>query len=148
MARFRFRLQPVLTQREREEQERMRVVGELERQRLAIEHRIRSCQARIVEGRREVTETLAGGRVDLSAARLQAAATLRDDQEARRGVLELAAVMRKLETARKDLAAAAARRRAMELLRDRDRERFLAEQNHREQTALDDLVIMRQRGSL
>jgi flagellar export protein FliJ len=86
--------------------------------------------------------------VDLSAARLQAAATLRDDQEARRSVLELAAVMRKLETARKDLAAAAARRRAMELLRDRDRERFLAEQNHREQTALDDLVIMRQRGDI
>ncbi|RMH29947.1 MAG: hypothetical protein D6692_03605 [Planctomycetota bacterium] len=124
----------------------MRAVGELEREKLAIEDQIRSCQARILEGRREVTDILASGRVDLSAARLQAAATLRDDQEARRGVLELAAIMRKLETARRELGVAAARRRAMELLRDRERERFLAQQNHREQTALDDLMIMRQRG--
>ena len=124
----------------------MRTVADLEREKLAIEGRIRACQSRIVSGRREIGGILTGGRVDLSRARLQAAATLRDDQEARRGVLELAAVMRRLAEARDALGSAAARRRAMELLRDRDRERFVSEENRREQSALDDLMIMRQWG--
>lgn len=147
MARFRFRLQPVLSQREREEKDRMRVVGELERERLAIEARIRACQERIVAGRRVSAETLTGPGVDLRLARFQAAATMRDDQEARRGVLELAGLLRRLEGARRDLAQAAMRRRAMELLRDRDLERHKHELDRRERRELDDLTTMRHRGA-
>lgn len=146
MARFRFRLQPVLEQRKREEEDRMRAVGELERRRLDLEARIRGCQGRIVAGREEIARALTSGRVDLGGARMQAGATMRDDQEARRGVLELAAVLKGLDHARRELAQAAARRRAMELLRDRDRERYMSELNRRETLALDDLVVMRHRG--
>lgn len=123
----------------------MRAVAELERKRMDAEARIRACQARITEGRREVAAALSGGRVDLSAARLGSAATLRHDQNARRGVLELAAVLKQLELARQVLVRAASRRRAIELLRDRDEERFRAELSRREQTALDDLMVMRHR---
>ncbi|MCC5822989.1 MAG: hypothetical protein LAT64_07175 [Phycisphaerales bacterium] len=146
MPRFRFRLEPVLSQREREEQAQMRVVAVLEREKLALENRIRACQQRIVAGRHEVADLLAGGRVDLSSARLQAGATLRDDQEARRGVLELVGVMKRLEAARAELVRLAARRRAMELLRERDLARFRDEQNRREAIELDDLMVMRARG--
>ncbi len=143
MARFRFRLQPVLAQREREERDRMVAVAALERERVALEERIRACQGRIAAGRSDITSALSGGRVDLGAARMQAGATLRDDQEARRAVLELAGVHKRLGSARAELAAAATRRRAIELLRDRDLERFRAEENRRETVDLDDLVVMR-----
>jgi flagellar export protein FliJ len=145
MARFRFRLQPVLAQREREEQARMMAVAAIERERLALENRLRACQGRIAGGRADISAALSGGRVDLGAARMQAGATLRDDQEARRTVLELAGTLKRLESSRAELARAAARRRAIELLRDRDLERFRAEENRREALDLDDLVVMRTR---
>lgn len=147
MARFTFRLQPVLDQREREEKEHMRRVADLEREKISLENRIRACQHRIVAGRGEIAASLQGGRVDLGGARLQAGATLRDDQEARRTVLELAGVMKGLGECRQALIRAAARRRAIELLRDRDLERFRSEQNRRESNDLDDLMVMRSRGT-
>lgn len=146
MASFRFRLAPVLTQRERAERDRMLAVADLEREKIRLENQIRAAQNRIVAGRRAMADSLSGGRVELGDARLQAGATLRDYQDARRAVLELAGVMRRLEGARAELIQAAARRRAIELLRDRDRERFNAEQDRRENNALDDLIVMRQRG--
>ncbi len=146
MARFRFRLRPVLAQREREEQDRMLAVAALESERIRLENRLRACQGRIVGGRAEIAAALRSGRVDLGAARMQAGATMRDDQEARRTALELAGLLRRLESARADLALAAARRRAIELLRDRDLERFRAEENRREALDLDDLMVMRARG--
>lgn len=146
MAKFRFRLQPVLAQREREERERMLAVADLERRRMQVEDRIRACQGRIVSGRAEIAASLGEGPVDLGGARLQAGATLRDDQQARQGVLEMAGVLKQLEAARGLLATAAARRRAMELLRDRDLERFRSEQGRREAVDLDDLIVMRPRG--
>lgn len=145
MARFRFRLQPVLGQRERGEQDRMMAVAALERERLALENRLRACQSRIAGGRADISAALGGGRVDLGAARMQAGATLRDDQEARRTVLELAGVLKRLDASRQELAQAAARRRAIELLRDRDLERHRTEENRREALDLDDLMVMRTR---
>ncbi len=124
----------------------MLAVAALERERLALEDRIRACQGRIESGRAEIAAALAGGPVDLGAARLQAGATLRDDQQARRAVLELAGVLKRLAVARGELAEAAARRRAMEMLRDRDLERFRAELDRKEAADLDDLVTMRRRG--
>jgi len=141
--RFVFRLQPVLEQRAREEKDRMRAVAELESRRMGIEAEIRACQARIVQGRREVAAALSGGRVDLGAAKLQSAATLRHDQDARRSVLEMAGVLKHLERARSELVQAAARRRAIELLRDRDMERFREAENRRERAEMDDLMVMR-----
>lgn len=123
----------------------MVAVAALERERVALENRIRACQGRIVAGRSEITAVLSGGRVDLGAARMQAGATLRDDQEARRAVLELTGVHKRLESARAELVRAASRRRAIELLRDRELERFRAEENRRETVDLDDLVVMRHR---
>jgi flagellar export protein FliJ len=146
VASFRFRLAPVLTQRERAERDRMLMVADLEREKIQLENRIRAAQNRIVAGRQAMADSLSGGRVELGDARLQAGATLRDDQQARRAVLELAGVMRRLEGARAELIEAAARRRAIELLRDRDQSRFNAERDRKENNALDDLIVMRHRG--
>ena len=47
MAKFRFRLQPVLRQREIAERDEQLKVAQVERQRLMLEDRLRQCQQRI-----------------------------------------------------------------------------------------------------
>jgi flagellar FliJ protein len=144
MSRFRFRLQPVLDQRERDEREKQVVVAELERDRLALESRIRMCQQMMVDERATLSMALATGqRVDLKAVKMQAGASLNHNFEAQRTVLELAGVFHRLQSARNELAQAAASRKAIELLRDQQREAFQRELDQRESHDLDELSVMR-----
>lgn len=144
MPRFVFKLQPVLDQRAREERDQMLVVSELERERLALESRIRGCQQMMSDERRELTQTLgAGGRVDLHSVKMQAGASLRHSFDAQRAVLELAGVFRRLEEARGELVRVTARRRAVEMLRDQQREAFDRAQDKRETHELDEMSVLR-----
>ncbi|MFG0246061.1 MAG: flagellar export protein FliJ [Phycisphaerales bacterium JB052] len=144
MARFVFKLQPVLDQRERAERDKMLVVAELERERLALESRIRTCQQMMSDERRTLAEALSGGnRVDVRAVKLQAGASLKHNFDAQRAVLELAGVFKKLEIARAELAQASASRKAVEMLRDQQREAFEHEQDMRETRELDEMSVMR-----
>ncbi|MGV6814871.1 MAG: flagellar export protein FliJ [Phycisphaerales bacterium] len=144
MPKFRFKLQTVLEQREREERDQQLVVAALERDRLALEARIRGCQQRMDEERSTLSQALAGGqRVDLSQVRLQAGAALNYHFDAQRAVLELAGVFGKLTAARNDLARLAARKKAVELLREQHRAAFEREQSRREDQELDDMTVMR-----
>jgi len=142
MAKFHFRLQPVLDLREREERAHQRVVAEIERSRIEIESRIRAYHARIEDERRALREQLVGG-ADLPGARLQANATIFLTHRADAAVLELAGVYRRLETARRDLAHATARRRAIELLRERQHEAWKRAGEQKEQHELDELSSAR-----
>ena len=144
MARFVFKLQPVLEQRERNERDKMLVVAELERARLALESRIRMCQQMMSDERRTLAQALGvGQRVDLQAVKLQAGASLKHNFDAQRAVLELAGVYRKLESARAELAQASASKKAVEMLRDQQREAFEREQDRRETRELDEMSVMR-----
>ncbi|HCT45500.1 MAG: hypothetical protein CMJ35_12860 [Phycisphaerae bacterium] len=144
MARFVFKLQPVLDQRERAERDKMLVVAELERERLALESRIRTCQQMMGDERRTLAEALSGGnRVDVRAVKLQASASLKHNFDAQRAVLELAGVYKKLEAARGELAQASASKKAVEMLRDQQREAFEREQDMRETRELDEMSVMR-----
>jgi flagellar FliJ protein len=142
MARFRFKLQPVLDLREREERDHQRIVAEIERSRVEIESRIREYHARIEEERRMLREQLVGG-ADIPGARLQANATVFLTHRADAAVVELAGVYRRLEAARRDLAHATARRRAIELLRERQHDAWRREWNRREQNELDEMSARR-----
>lgn len=144
MPRFVFKLQPVLDQRLREERDQMLVVSELERERLALESRIRGCQQMMSDERRELTQTLGSGqRVDLQAVKLQAGASLRHNFDAQRAVLELASVFRKLESERAELVRVSARRKAVEMLRDQQRRAFEQEQDRKETHELDEMSVLR-----
>jgi len=144
MARFVFKLQPVLDQRAREEQDNMLIVAELERERLALESRIRSCQQMMDDERRTLSEALGvGRRVDLQAVKMQAGASLKHNFEAQRAVLELAGVYKKLELARGVLVRASARKKAVEMLKDQQQEAFKREQDLRETRELDEMSVMR-----
>ncbi len=144
MPRFRFKLQPVLDQREREERDKQRVVAELERERLALESRIRTCQQMMEDERATLSQALMGGqRVDLRAVKMQAGASLKHNFQAQRIVLELAGVFRKIQLARQELAQAAARRKAVELLRDQQLEAFKQAIERKESHDLDEMSVMR-----
>ena len=144
MPRFKFKLQPVLEQREREEREKQLAVALLERERLALESRIRMCQQMMEDERTTLSAALGTGqRVDLKAVKMQAGASLKHNFEAQRTVLELAGVFRKLQGARQELVSAAASRKAVELLRDQQLEAFNQDQKMKESHELDEMSVMR-----
>lgn len=146
MPRFVFKLQPVLDQREREERDRMLVVAELERERLALESRIRACQGMMSDERRTLASALGvGQRVDVRAVKMQAGASLKHNFDAQRSVLELARVYKQLGSARSELAEASARKKAVEMLRDQQQRDFRKAQDRKETHELDEISVMRHR---
>lgn len=142
MGRFVFKLQPVLDQRLRAERVHQRAVAELEGDRFGLESEIRHCHTLAEQERDDLRDRLAahGAAVDLSGAKLQANASLHLIARAQRAVLKLAAIHNKLDRARLELLAAAAKRKAVELLRDKQFEAWRTDQNRREAAMLDDLT--------
>ena len=144
MAGFRFGLDPVLRQRERAEQNQQRVVAELERERLALEGRIRGWQRSITQEKDDLAARLgAGTTADVRAARVQANASLTMTAQAQEAVLLLAGVHERIDHARLELVRRSTARKALELLRDKRRAAWRAEQNRREAIALDEINTAR-----
>jgi len=145
MARFRFKLERVLEQRRRREEEAQRVLAALERERVAVEEELVHRQAQIAQARRDLRDALAGGAssLDLAGVRLQKTASLHLTNRAHDAVLRLAGVMRKLEQARRVYLEARAARKAVELLRERAWARWLAAQRRADQHAMDEIASVR-----
>jgi len=144
MAGFRFRLDPVLRQRERHEQSQQRVVAELERERIALEGRIRGWQRSIAQEKDDLAARLGpGSTADVRAARVQANASLTMAAQAQEAVLLLAGVHERIDRARLELVRRATARKALESLRERRLEAWRAEQNRRESIALDEINTAR-----
>lgn len=146
--RFVFELQAVLDQRERVEDEHRRRVAGIERERVAVEDRLRALQHQILGAKQALRDRLTstdGGSasVPVSEVRLQATASSQLLLRAQQAVLELAGIHRRLETARRELAAAAAARKAVELLRTRRFEEWKRALAKAEQAELDELAVMR-----
>jgi flagellar FliJ protein len=141
MPRFRFELQVVLEHRVRLEQQHQKVVADLEAKRVALEDSIRSCQQALETERAEARALLKAA--DIRGARLQAGAANRLVATAQRAVLELAGLLKRLETARAALLEAAKQRKAVELLKERRFEEWRYQQNHRENAEIDELAVMR-----
>lgn len=142
MARFIFKLEPLLKARKHTEQMRQREVAELERERRAIEDRIRRQQSLLTETkdamRGELTGLLAAD--DL---RLHAASGMRIMHEADRMVVELAGVHQRTARAREKLIEATRDRRAIELLREQRLEAWKKRLAKAEANALDEMVVQR-----
>ncbi|MFG0274570.1 MAG: flagellar export protein FliJ [Phycisphaerales bacterium] len=148
MARFVFRMQRLLEQRQREEDERTRAVAELDRQRVDLEAKIRAAQGAIDGAKRDLRDALAGqtrggaGAVlDVRSARLQAGATIQQVMRTQQLAIALAGVHQRLNTARAALLEAATKRKAVELLRAKQYDRWLLEQNRRESAAMDEMGV-------
>jgi flagellar export protein FliJ len=140
MPRFRFPLEAVLQQRERTEQDRQRIVADLEIVRLRLESQLRQYAANLSDERSAQRSHLASGA--FTDVRMQAAAIARLSAEADRAVVELAGVHRRLEAARAQLLDAMKARKAVELLRERRLEKWTLDQNRLEAAATDEFAII------
>lgn len=155
MARFRFDLQRLLDHRERVERDKQLAVAALERERIALEDRIRDHQRAITATKTDLRAALAGerlgdadgggasGRMDPRSVRMQAGASLHLIVKTQQLALALAGLHKKINTARLELLEAATQRKAVELLRQRRYDRWRREEARRETAELDDLAAAR-----
>ena len=140
MARFRFKLEPVLRQRSIAERDEQLRVAAIERERLEFEAQLRA-QQRTIEAETEALDGMTnGGRVDANTLRLQGVALADARARAQQIALRLAGVPKRLEAARAEPAAKAAERRAIELLKERQLEAFRRAELAKESRVLDDLA--------
>ncbi len=141
MARFLFKLEPVLKQRRNEERDEQLVVAMIERQRIDLQNRIRDRQRRIAAERLELRRALMAAGSGFNDIRRQAGAATVLNAQAQRLVLELAGVHRRLDKARIKLQFATRRRKAMGRLRERRYEAWAMDERRKEAAAADDLNI-------
>ncbi|MHC5006805.1 MAG: flagellar export protein FliJ [Planctomycetota bacterium] len=139
MAKFVFRLEPLLKARRRAEQNEQRAVAEIERQRMALEDMLRAHQRNISHGKETLRGSLAGT-LDMRALRLEAGAGLHLVRKAQQVVLQLAGLGQRQETARAKLIEATKRRRALELLKERRFEQWKKRLDKAETAQIDELV--------
>lgn len=140
MARFQFKLQPVLRQRQIIEDQRRRDMAEVLRRKTQLLDQLREFQQTISASKQDLGGSLVG-RIDMDRvsqfARFSSQAGLR----ARQVVGALAVVEQQVQAARARLVEASRARKAMELLRDRYREQWQREQDRRETATLDEIAV-------
>jgi len=140
MPAFRFKLQPVLDLREREERDRQRIVATLESRRQQLERALRDRQTDLSSIKTDLRRALSPGEpADGPVLRLQAGAAMAVQAKGQRLVLQLAGIHKQLEVARKHLAEASRRRRAVELLKERRYHQWIGDLRRREDAANDEV---------
>lgn len=142
--RFVFSLEPVLEQRRRAEEARLRAVAAVERERVTLEDNLRALQGDLAAARSDLRDRLAAPGVagGVGAVRMQANASLRITLDMQQCALTLAGVLRRLERARAELLAATTARKGVERLRERRYAAWRAEEGRREVRELDELTTM------
>lgn len=143
--KFRFRLQPVLDQRERLEQDAQQKVAALEAERLTHEQGLRDIQRELLASREMLRTQLQrpGDGASLAGVRLQSNAILHVTIKAQRKAIELAGALKRLEEARKELIAASAARKAVQMLKDKAIAEHRSAVQKQEAAELDEMMVMR-----
>jgi flagellar protein FliJ len=142
MARFAFKLQALLKHRRAIEDERQRALAQLLREKMIIESQLRRDQTTIIDDKRRMTAALAG-HVDVPRIRQHAAHQHQVAFKAQQVAFKLLELTRRIDTARRDLTHAMKQRKAVEILRDKQWNRWRRQQNRRETAALDELATQR-----
>lgn len=137
---FRFNLQPELDRRERVERDRQIALAAIERDRLALEERLRAAQRDIGLAKHEVRSRLVGGGVNVPELRMQAAASLHQVGLAQRLAIELAGVYARIEQARAALLKASSDRKGVELIREKRLEEWKQSLQRRENAELEEVA--------
>lgn len=141
MARFSFRLQTVLDERQRAEERALSALAASQRIAADIETKIDSIHAEVSDQKSDMRDHALLGRLDvpfLMANRRYFAAQL---CEVARLSRDLADARLEVESRRRKLAIAARERKALEVLRDKQKQRWQAEQEKRERTLADEIAL-------
>jgi len=140
MAGFQFKLQAVLTQRCRHEDECQRDLAKGLRQRMILENQLRHMQQTIRDSKQQLTGGLRG-QVDLPQVSQFARYSGQVTQRAHGMVVKLAGLEKQIAGARERLIEATRARRALELLRDKQFRHWQREQDRREAARLDEIAV-------
>ncbi len=139
MAKFKFELEPVLTQRRTRERECRRQLADTLRQRLDLHGKLREMQATITDSKRNLSNGLQGA-VDLDRIAGFAQYSGQVTQRARGFVLQLAGVEKQIEAARARLIESTRERKALEALRDQRFAQWKKRIERKEAAELDELA--------
>ena len=140
MAQFQFRLEPVLKQRVAAEDQALRELAKLLRQRMIFHDQLRQMQLTIVQSKHALATSLTGN-VNLTKVGQFAGYSGQVTQRAHSIVRRLAVLEKQINTAREELLEATRQRKSMELLRDRQLEEWRRSESRREDEALDEIAV-------
>jgi flagellar FliJ protein len=141
MARFIFKLEGVLRQREHVEQQRQRELAQVQTQAAQLEGELRALSSALAATTQDVVRNRLVGRLDLpflAAHRRYSAAMQRKGMAL---VQRLAVLQKQVDSARAALAEAAKQRKVIEKLRERQQERWAADQAQRETAQIDEISM-------
>ena len=138
MAKFIFKLAAVLEHRKIIEQTCQRELAKHISQREYHLTQLRNMQQSISNSKQQLSDHLQG-KVDLDRIGHFARFSGQSTQQAHSIVLALAALEKRIEIARQELIAATHQRKAIELLRDKQHQQFIYEQNRIENAQMDEM---------
>ncbi len=136
---FKFKLEPVLKHRQMIEDARQRDLARVLREKHIIETQLRQFQETISGEKRHIAGGLVGA-IDVRVIRQHGNHVGQVTFRAQQLAVKLMSVHRLIEQARAELLKATTARKAVELLRDRQHARWMAEQRRRETIEHDELA--------
>ncbi len=142
MAKFSFKLDPVLFKRRVEEDRCQRDLAKSLRQRMILRDQLRLIQQTITHSKQELSEDLSG-RVDVTRVLQFARFSGQVTHRAHAFVTRLAGVEKQIEADRQSLIEATRARKALEILRDRQYRRWRKQVQRREEAQLDEFAVQR-----
>ncbi len=142
MAKFQFKLEPVLFQRRIEEERCQRDLAKSLRERMILHTQLRHMQQRVTQAKQSLTNGLVGV-VDMTGVSSFARYSGQVRQRAHAFVMKLAGVEKQIDSARQTLIEASRRRKALELLRDKHYEAWKKRLAKREAAEMDEIAVQR-----
>lgn len=140
MATFRFKLEAVLRHREMVEEECQRELAKAMRHRMILLDQLRQMQQTISESRRSMGDGLVG-HVDMSQVADFARFSIQSRQRAEDIVRRLSVAEQEINASRARLNKATRERKALDLLKERQRSAWQMEQDRREAAAMDEMAV-------
>ncbi len=141
MARFEFKLEPVLKHRRVVEEARRRALAEASRVMLDGQHELAVTQENLSRDKKNLAESLTG-KVDVDRIAQHAAHALRAERRARQVAVMIEGSRQQMERAQFALVEASRQRRAIEILRERKFRSWQFDMERQERLALDELATI------
>jgi len=139
MARFEFKLEPLLRHRRRLEDQAQRELAKLLRQKMIFEQQLRSMQQTITDDKRTMAASLVG-HVDVERIRNHGSHVNQVTLRARQIAARMVGLLRQIDQGRAKLIEAMKQRKAIDLLRQRQFDKWQRDLDRRENAMLDELA--------
>jgi flagellar FliJ protein len=139
MAKFEFQLEAVLTHRENREKEKQRALAVVQGELTKMHNELMAMDAAVKQANEEMRQNHLVGRLDLGFMGAHRRFLIATQQNAGVLIEAMTGVQRKVDLARRELAAAAKERKVIEKLRERQHGRWMEEMNRKETAEMDEI---------